>query len=321
MSRLAAVMVEQLPPEELQAVDIRRRQNIDHGIHTGQRNQRHPLGHNRRPGRPSEPSPRTSIRRPCCRGARPDGSGWPPGLTARDDPDPPGAPSSQRPWEKGAVARKRSVVAAPAPIASSAARYRTPGSTPALCARRSLRSRSCGTAGPVPRSSGPISFRCTDSRPSRPGTSTAAVRRTGTPRCAVPRTHSSPFSPADSLSCGCTDPRRLTRDPPSPVSPHVLTELRIPHEGRLRHTLLLRDGWRDPPAFSILGEEWHTSRNAQDSLSRNRLAHPYHPCVGTPPAGNLPALPGNPQYNSRSPLAATGGKGAHPTHTVGASDA
>jgi RimJ/RimL family protein N-acetyltransferase len=28
------------------------------------------------------------------------------------------------------------------------------------------------------------------------------------------------------------------------------------YEGRLRHTLLIRDGWRDSEIFSILDNEW-----------------------------------------------------------------
>jgi RimJ/RimL family protein N-acetyltransferase len=48
---------------------------------------------------------------------------------------------------------------------------------------------------------------------------------------------------------GTCDPRNLG-------SARVLRKLGITYEGRLRHTLLLRDGWRDSDMFSILDEEW-----------------------------------------------------------------
>ena len=38
----------------------------------------------------------------------------------------------------------------------------------------------------------------------------------------------------------------------------VLRKLGMEHEGRLRHTLLLRDGWRDSDVYSILEPKWST---------------------------------------------------------------
>ncbi|MFI2371630.1 GNAT family N-acetyltransferase [Streptomyces sp. NPDC018833] len=48
---------------------------------------------------------------------------------------------------------------------------------------------------------------------------------------------------------GTCDPRNLG-------SARVLAKLGMTHEGRLRHTQLIRDGWRDSLIFSILEEEW-----------------------------------------------------------------
>jgi hypothetical protein len=33
-------------------------------------------------------------------------------------------------------------------------------------------------------------------------------------------------------------------------------------EGRLRHTMMIRDGWRDSSVFSILAEEWQARRDS-----------------------------------------------------------
>jgi ribosomal-protein-alanine N-acetyltransferase len=47
-----------------------------------------------------------------------------------------------------------------------------------------------------------------------------------------------------------------TCDPRNVASAAVLRKLGMRHEGRLRHTLELRDGWRDSEMFSILDTEW-----------------------------------------------------------------
>lgn len=47
-----------------------------------------------------------------------------------------------------------------------------------------------------------------------------------------------------------------TCDPRNAGSAAVLRRLGMAYEGRLRHTTLLRDGWRDSETFSILEEEW-----------------------------------------------------------------
>jgi RimJ/RimL family protein N-acetyltransferase len=47
-----------------------------------------------------------------------------------------------------------------------------------------------------------------------------------------------------------------TCDPRNLGSARVLAKLGMTHEGRLRHTRLIRDGWRDSLIFSILEEEW-----------------------------------------------------------------
>jgi RimJ/RimL family protein N-acetyltransferase len=47
-----------------------------------------------------------------------------------------------------------------------------------------------------------------------------------------------------------------TCDPRNVASVAVLRKLGLEHGGRLRHTLLLRDGWRDSDVYSILEPEW-----------------------------------------------------------------
>jgi [ribosomal protein S5]-alanine N-acetyltransferase len=47
-----------------------------------------------------------------------------------------------------------------------------------------------------------------------------------------------------------------TCDPRNLASAAVLRKLGMTYEGRLRQTLLLRDGWRDSEVFSILESEW-----------------------------------------------------------------
>ncbi|MEU8820710.1 GNAT family protein [Actinoplanes sp. NPDC048796] len=47
-----------------------------------------------------------------------------------------------------------------------------------------------------------------------------------------------------------------TCDPRNLASARVLTKLGMTHEGRLRETLLLRDGWRDSDLYAILTHEW-----------------------------------------------------------------
>lgn len=49
--------------------------------------------------------------------------------------------------------------------------------------------------------------------------------------------------------CGTCDPRNVG-------SAGVLRKLGMTYEGRLRHTMLIRDGWRDSEMFSILEHEW-----------------------------------------------------------------
>jgi RimJ/RimL family protein N-acetyltransferase len=53
---------------------------------------------------------------------------------------------------------------------------------------------------------------------------------------------------------------RGTCDPRNLGSAGVLRKLDMPYEGRLRHSMLIRDGWRDSERFSILEEEWRSRR-------------------------------------------------------------
>lgn len=50
-----------------------------------------------------------------------------------------------------------------------------------------------------------------------------------------------------------------TCDPRNLPSAAVLRKLGMTYEGRLRHTALLRDGWRDSEMFSILDSEWESA--------------------------------------------------------------
>ncbi len=47
-----------------------------------------------------------------------------------------------------------------------------------------------------------------------------------------------------------------TCHPRNVASAAILRKLGMTYEGRLRHTLLLRDGWADSELFSILEPEW-----------------------------------------------------------------
>ncbi|AXG82609.1 N-acetyltransferase [Streptomyces paludis] len=47
-----------------------------------------------------------------------------------------------------------------------------------------------------------------------------------------------------------------TCDPRNVASARVLGKLGMVFEGRHRHTVLIRDGWRDSDVFSILDQEW-----------------------------------------------------------------
>jgi len=50
-----------------------------------------------------------------------------------------------------------------------------------------------------------------------------------------------------------------TCDPRNLGSARVLRRLGMTYEGRHRHTLLIRDGWRDSDVFGILDNEWRNS--------------------------------------------------------------
>ena len=52
-----------------------------------------------------------------------------------------------------------------------------------------------------------------------------------------------------------------TCDPRNLASTAVLTKVGMTFEGRLRHTIKIRDGWRDSNIFSILADEWHAQLN------------------------------------------------------------
>lgn len=47
-----------------------------------------------------------------------------------------------------------------------------------------------------------------------------------------------------------------TCDPRNAGSAAILRRIGMTYEGRLRHTMLVRDGWRDSETFGILEDEW-----------------------------------------------------------------
>jgi ribosomal-protein-alanine N-acetyltransferase len=67
---------------------------------------------------------------------------------------------------------------------------------------------------------------------------------------------------------GTCDPRNLASDA-------VLRKIGMTYEGRLRHTIRLRDGWRDSNLYSMLSDEW---------LGGKQLAGPAAQRGDAPPA-------------------------------------
>ncbi|BCJ40133.1 N-acetyltransferase [Actinoplanes ianthinogenes] len=47
-----------------------------------------------------------------------------------------------------------------------------------------------------------------------------------------------------------------TCDPRNEASARVLTRLGMRYEGRMRETVLIRDGWRDSDLYAVLAPEW-----------------------------------------------------------------
>ncbi|MCZ4514575.1 GNAT family protein [Streptomyces sp. ActVer] len=56
-----------------------------------------------------------------------------------------------------------------------------------------------------------------------------------------------------------------TCDPRNVGSSQVLAKLGMTHEGSLRHTQLIRDGWRDSLIFSVLEDEWSSAAQGTPS--------------------------------------------------------
>jgi len=53
-----------------------------------------------------------------------------------------------------------------------------------------------------------------------------------------------------------------TCDPRNLASARVLTKIGMTHEGRLRETMLIHDGWRDSDLYAILEGEWRAAVTA-----------------------------------------------------------
>lgn len=60
-----------------------------------------------------------------------------------------------------------------------------------------------------------------------------------------------------------TERVHATCDPRNLGSAAILAHIGMTMEGTLRHTMLLRDGWRDSRMFSLLSSEWQASRGAE----------------------------------------------------------
>ncbi|WP_329214785.1 GNAT family N-acetyltransferase [Streptomyces sp. NBC_00683] len=74
-----------------------------------------------------------------------------------------------------------------------------------------------------------------------------------------------------------------TCDPRNLGSARVLGKLGMTREGRLRHTALIRDGWRDSEIFSVLEDEWREGRDGPDVTAAVPLALPFvSPVTGRP---------------------------------------
>jgi RimJ/RimL family protein N-acetyltransferase len=53
-----------------------------------------------------------------------------------------------------------------------------------------------------------------------------------------------------------------TCDPRNVTSARVLRRVGMVHEGRLRHAVRIRDGWRDSDVYGLLSEEWaHSTKS------------------------------------------------------------
>jgi len=51
-----------------------------------------------------------------------------------------------------------------------------------------------------------------------------------------------------------------TCDPRNSGSVRLLKKVGMSQEGRLRHTMLIRDGWRDSDVYAVLEHEWKGGR-------------------------------------------------------------
>jgi len=66
---------------------------------------------------------------------------------------------------------------------------------------------------------------------------------------------------------GTCDPRNLASDA-------VLRRIGMTYEGRMRHTIRLRDGWRDSNLYSMLSDEWLDGKHAARPAAQRGHAPP-----------------------------------------------
>jgi RimJ/RimL family protein N-acetyltransferase len=58
-----------------------------------------------------------------------------------------------------------------------------------------------------------------------------------------------------------------TCDPRNTASAHVMEKIGMQYEGRLRDTMLIRDGWRDSLVYSVLEDKWQAKDSQDPSAS------------------------------------------------------
>ncbi|MEU0572463.1 GNAT family protein [Nonomuraea sp. NPDC005983] len=71
-----------------------------------------------------------------------------------------------------------------------------------------------------------------------------------------------------------------TCDPRNAASAAILKKLGMTHEGHLRHTAKLPDGWRDSALFGILDSEWTDRHNSRPTPSKDGASGGGAPAPG-----------------------------------------
>jgi len=87
-----------------------------------------------------------------------------------------------------------------------------------------------------------------------------------------------------------------TCDPRNIASAALLRRLGMSYEGRMRETMLIRDGWRDSDLYSVLAHEWQVRPDAEPANARPPAAGTAPMPLGTitPPVATAAWLPESP---------------------------